>query len=544
MIRALADRVILAEGWSRATIAVLAGAFGASAMPPFGIWPALAASLTVAVWLLDGSQGGRGMTWQATLARSALAGWLWGLGYFVAGLWWIGSAFLVEADVFAWLLPFGVLGLPALLAIFPAVGFAIARALWSPGIGRIFALAFGLSVSEWLRGHVFTGFPWNAFGLAFGQNPWLMQSASLIGMAGLTVVAVATLATPAMLGTEDGGPRRFGPVAIAAAVLALMATFGAWRLAGATDATVANVRLRIMQPNLSQDAKFRASNGPDILRNYLALSDRSTSPATAGMTGVTHLIWPESAFPFLLHREPAALAAIAGILPAGATLITGAAREGEPEAGTRRFYNSIQAIDRDGAITATYDKVHLVPFGEYVPHALDAVLRGIGIREFVKIPGGFTPGTRRSALRVAGLPPAAASVCYEAIFPEEVLPEGARPGLILNVTNDGWFGQTTGPYQHLAQARLRAVEQGLPLVRAANTGISAVVDGYGRIVASLPLGRDSVLDAQLPVALPVTVFGKAGSASLAILILVCLFAAASARWSRRGPSRIGRANDT
>ncbi len=502
MIRAAAYGVILAEGWTRPLIAIGAGALGALAMPPFGVWPALAASLATAVWLIDGAGAGRRHRGIATLGRAATAGWLWGFGYFVAGLWWLGSAFLVEADVFAWLLPVGVLGLPAVLAVFPAFGFALARALWSPGWPRLFAFAFGLAVSEWLRGHLLTGFPWNAPGLALGQDAWLMQSASLVGMAGLTAIAALVLATPAALGTGEGAGGRYGPVAAGALALALMAAFGAWRLPAGPVPMVAGVKLRIMQPNLSQDAKFRPANGPDILRRYLALSDRSASPDRTGLADVTHLVWPESAFPFLLHREPNALAAIAGALGGGTVLITGAARQGEglPGEEAGRFYNAIQAVGPDGAITATYDKVHLVPFGEYVPGALDTALRRIGIREFVSIPGGFTPGERRAAFRVAGLPPAAPTICYEAIFPDEVALEGGRPAWILNVTNDGWFGDTPGPRQHFAQARLRAVEQGLPLVRAANTGISAVVDPYGRVLASLPVGREGVLDAGLPTA--------------------------------------------
>ena len=369
MIRGLADRVILAEGWARGLMAVLAGAVGALAMPPFGIWPALAVSLSVAVWLVDGSEGGRRFRRAATLRRAAFAGWLWGLGYFLAGLWWIGAAFLVEADVFAWLMPFGVLGLPALLAVFPAFGFALARAAWSRGTGRLFAFAAALSFSEWLRGHLFTGFPWNTLGLAFGQNAWLMQTASLMGMYGLTVVAVLALSAPATLGTADTARGRFGPSLAATLVLIAMAASGAVRLSGPPVPLVANVRLRIVQPNLAQDAKFSPSNGAEILQNYLSLSDRAASPDATGLADVTHLVWPESAFPFLLHREPNALARIAASLPPSASLITGAARRGERLPGEEggRFYNSIQAVGADGAITATYDKVHLVPFGEYVP---------------------------------------------------------------------------------------------------------------------------------------------------------------------------------
>ena len=527
-MRALADRVILAEGWSRAAIAFGAGAFGALAMPPFGIWPALAVSLSLAVWLIDGSGAGR--RWRS-VRRAAGIGWVWGFGYFLAGLWWIGAAFLVQPDVFAWLLPFGVLGLPAVLAGFAALGFGLARLLWTRSVWRIFAFAFGMTLAEWVRGNAFTGFPWNTLGMAFGQNLWLMQTASLVGLYGLTAIATLVLAAPAAIGSGDTRAERFAPVCGAALAILCMAGYGAWRLSGPAPAPVAGVKFRIVQPNLPQDAKFSSGRGPEILRKYLELSDSSTSPETTGLRDATHVVWPESAFPFLLHREAAALGMIADALPRGGILITGAARS-TGEGRQTRYYNSIQAVGDTGAVLASYDKVHLVPFGEYVPDFLERSLRAIGVREFVAIPGGFTAGERHTAFAVPGLPPVAGSVCYEAIFPDETMPPGPRPGLILNVTNDGWFGDTPGPRQHFAQARLRAVERGIPLVRAANTGISALVDPFGRIVASLPVGREGVIDVALPASIGVTLFDEAGMPIFGALCAV-FFLASMAGMRRR-----------
>jgi apolipoprotein N-acyltransferase len=530
----LAHRVVLAWGWSRALIAFAAGAVGALAMPPFGALPALAVSLSVAVWLIDGAAAGprRHAAWSA-----AAAGWCWGFGYFIAGLWWLGAAFLVEADQFAWALPFGVLGLPAVLASFPAVGFGLARLFWTGNSGRILALAAGLAASEWLRGHLFTGFPWNTLGMAVGQNLLLMQAASVVGLYGLTALAIAICAAPATLGTGSSTRQRVLAPGVALAGLVVLGLFGWLRVPAEASPTVSGVKLRIMQPNLPQDAKFNPRNRDDIMRRYLALSDRATSPQSSGVADVTHLIWPESAFPFLLHRDARALADIAALLPPGVTLITGAARAEEPLPGEDglRFYNSVQAIADDGTILSTYDKAHLVPFGEYFPLVLDTVLRGLGLRQFVHVPGGFTPAASRRTFEVRGLPPAAATVCYEAIFPGEVAAGGARPSLILNVTNDAWFGNTPGPRQHLAQARLRAVEEGLPLVRAANTGISAVVDSYGRTLGLLPLGIEGVLDAPLPRPLAGTPYRDAGDLWFAGLIAG--FAAAallsrSSSWAR------------
>lgn len=520
----LADRVILARGWRRWLAGVLAGAVGALTMPPFGFLPALALSLAPAVWLLDGTVKEGPSRW-ASVRSAALIGWAWGFGYFVAGLWWLGAAFLVEADQFAWALPFGVLGLPALLAFFPALGFALARLVWSRDGARVLALGVGLTVAELLRGHLFTGFPWNSPGMALGQNLWLMQTASLVGLYGLTFLAVLIGAAPAVLFTGRSPMARWLAPGLALGALAAMAAFGAWRVPSAPLPTVGGVRLRIMQPNLPQDAKFNPRNRDPIMRRYLALS-ASPGRDGRGHAGATHIVWPESAFPFLLHRDPAALAQIAGLLGPGSVLVTGAARMDEPLPGEAagKFFNAIQVIDDKGTILGSYDKAHLVPFGEYVPRFLDALIQAVGLRQFVHIPGGFEPSASRSSLAVPGLPPVAATICYEAIFPGEILPEGPRPSLILNVTNDAWFGQTPGPYQHFAQARLRAVEEGLPLVRAANTGISAVVDPFGRIVDSLPLGVEDVLDAHVPVAIEAPTFGGFPRFSLTATLAVCLMA--------------------
>jgi len=537
LLTVLAQWVMLSAGWRRLVLAYGAGALGALAMPPFGALPALVVALCAAVWLLDGATTGRG-EWR-TLRTAGLIGWAWGFGYLTAGLWWLGSAFLVEADEFAWALPLGVIGLPAVLGLFYGVGFALARLIWSPGAGRIFALAFGLSTSEWLRGHLFTGFPWNTLGMALGQNLWLMQTAAGIGLYGLTLLAVLVAAAPATLATGGTGAARLCPSLAAGLVLAATALSGAARLPAGPDATVAGIRLRLVQPNLNQDAKFRPENREDILDRYIELSDRAAAPDRSGLADVTHVIWPESAFPFLIQRDPTALARIAAALPPGKQLITGAARADTAAEGERpHFFNSILTLAAGPKLGDTYDKVHLVPFGEYLPGILDATLRALHVRQFVSIPGGFTPGdrARQRILSVPGLPAIAATICYEAIFPGAIVPEANPnepppvPGLILNLTNDAWFGDTPGPRQHFAQARLRAVEEGLPLVRDANTGISAVVDAHGRITASLPLGVEGVLDADLPVRLEQrTVYARFGDAPFWLLLGLTLALAVAAR---------------
>jgi apolipoprotein N-acyltransferase len=524
-LAALADRVILAWGWRKRLIALAAGASGALALAPLDLWPVAIVPMTVAVWLIDGAVG---TTARQRFLAAFGAGWWWGFGYFLAGLWWLGAAFLVEADKFAWAMPLGVVALPAGLAFFPALGFGCARLLWPTGAGRILMLAVMLTASEWLRGHVLTGFPWNVYGMMLAGQPQLAQFAAIAGLYGLTLLVAALAAAPAVLGAVEGGTRRWTAPVLALAVLAGLLGFGFWRVPSAATPLVAGVKLRLMQPNLAQDAKFSPSNGEAILNHYLALSDRATTPSTLGVQDVTHLIWPESAFPFLLGRSPAALSRIAALLPPGTTLITGAARAGDMLPGESRppIYNAIQVVDDEGAIRTSYDKVHLVPFGEYLPAVLASLIRGVGLSEFVSVPGGFTAGTRHTGLSVRGLPAVAPLICYEIVFPGEVVPrQGPRPGLMLNLTNDGWFGVTSGPYQHLAQARLRSIEEGLPLVRVANTGVSAVIDGYGRILASLPLGREGVLDSGLPRTAPVTLYAQFGD--LILMVSIALFMALS-----------------
>ncbi|CCJ06357.1 apolipoprotein N-acyltransferase [Methylocystis sp. SC2] len=511
------QRIVLARGWTRRAIAFCAGAAGALALAPFDVVPAMFAPLTVAVWLIDGAADGEDSPRfaLAPLVSAAGAGWWLGFGYFVAGLWWMGAAMLVEADQFAWALPLAVFGLPAVLAIFPAAGFALARLLWSPGGVRVFALAAGLGAAEWLRGHLFTGFPWNDFGMALTSAGPMAQTASLVGLHGLDIIAIVIFAAPAtLIDRAPRGARRIGGTMRAAAALAmLMFAYGVFRLGANMTEYVDGVTLRLMQPNLPQDAKFRPENGAKILHHYLALSERATSARTSGLADVTHLVWPESAFPYVISRHPEALAAIARALKGG-VLLTGAARAENDGDGRSRIFNSIEALKGE-SIVAFYDKVHLVPFGEYLP--LEDALRPLGINHLV--PGIWDRGAGPRLLVAPGLPPIAPLICYEAIFPGEAIERGAqRPRLFLNLTNDGWFGRTTGPYQHLAQARLRAIEEGLPMIRVANTGVSAIIDAYGRILQSLPLGEEGLIDGRLPREAAPTVFATYGALAFPALL--------------------------
>ncbi len=524
----LADPVILASGWQRVLIALLAGAASTVALEPVGFWPAMFVTFPPLVWLLDGvkATGWRGV-------RTAFSiGWWFGFGYFLAGLSWIGAAFLVDAKTFAWLLPFAVTALPAGMAAYVGAACVTAWFLWTPGAFRVLTLAAALSVAEWLRGHLFTGFPWNTFGYALTSPLPLAESVAVFGIWGLTFLAVAVFAAPAVL--SDGIRRGLAPVALAACTVGALAAYGEWRLAAHPTVMADGVHLRIMQPNIPQDDRFSYGSRAPIMNRYITLSQGAgvtgTPDGTAvGLKGVTHLIWPESAFPFFLTREPDALAMIARMLPPETVLITGAARPAQPlpDRWERHAYNSVYVIDHAGSILASYDKLHLVPFGEYLPG--ERWLERTGITQLTSIPGGFLPGQQRRRMAIPGAPDMLPLICYEVIFPGEAVPEGERPAWLLNLTNDAWFGITAGPYQHFQQARVRAIEEGLPLIRAANSGISAVIDPVGRVVSALPLGQDGLLDSALPKPAEPTIYARIGDLLFTMAIATILAAGFFAR---------------
>jgi apolipoprotein N-acyltransferase len=507
--------VVRARGWRRAWIAFAAGATSALCQAPTHLWPVLFLTFPLLVWLIDGAPAQR---WRGAWL-CAVIGWCFGFGYFVVGFYWIGHAFLVDAETFGWLLPIAVIGGPAYIAIYTGIGFACAHLLWSRGPLRILAFAVAMTAAEWLRGHALTGFPWNAFGYALASPLELAQAASLVGIWGLTFLAVAVFASPATLTDERSETMRpWLPSLCALVVLALLALFGSLRLSRTPTSLVDGVELRIMQPNLQQDSKFNYSAKAQVMSQYIGLSSRANGLRPGGLRGVTHLIWPESAFPFYLTTEPDALAQIAALLPEGTVLITGADRIGAPppSAASTDTHTSIYVIDHHGSVLALYDKVHLVPFGEFLP--FQNLLERLGLMALTKVTGGLVAGDNRNPMPVPRTPPVRPLLCYEVIFADEMAARGERAGWLLNLTNDGWFGISSGPYQHFAQARLRAIEQGLPLVRAANTGISAVVDPLGRIIASLPLGTEGLLDAPLPQAIAPTLYARFGDGPAGLLL--------------------------
>jgi len=518
------------SGWQRAAAAFVAGAVSVLAMAPFFLSPVLFVTLPVVVWLVDASSG---TSQRESALGAAAAGWWFGFGYFLFGLFWVGEAFLVEADKFAWLMPFAVVMLPAGMALYVAVALGAARLAWPRGIARVLVLALALSATEWLRGHLFTGFPWNVLGYALTWPLSLMQSASVFGIYGLTLLCVPIFAGPLVIVAGAKPEARAGAVrnAVLLAVLPLLSLYawGAWRLASEPPPPmIEGAHVRIVQPSIPQTDKWRPEKQRAIFEEHLTLSRQNAMGKRDDLAGVTHVIWPEAAMPFLPLEHPDALAAIGDMLPEGTQLVAGALRVKHPltasEDGPREGYNSLMVFGDQGNLEEIYDKIHLVPFGEYLP--MQAFLESLGLEQLSRWRGGFSIGpVPRPLLSVPGLPLVGGLICYEAIFPSAVVQGGQRPGLLINVTNDGWFGDTTGPWQHFHQTRVRAVEEGLPIIRAANNGVSAVVDAQGRVVAMLMLNARGVVDSGIPGSIEAPIYAKFGDCTFVALALIFVGAA-------------------
>jgi apolipoprotein N-acyltransferase len=520
--------------------ALMAGALSVLAMAPFFLWPVLFLTVPLLVRLIDVAR-------EAAPKRPALsaaaAAWWFAFGYFLAGLFWIGEAFLVEADRFAALMPFAVLLMPSGLALFWAAAAAAASPFWRPDATRVVVLAVTLSAAEWLRGHILTGFPWNILGYALTAPDALMQSAAVFGIYGLTLIAVLVFGWPGVV-LADAGRSAPGkstlraPLVAAGAsgcVLLTLWSAGLWRLTGTVPVAEPPVRLRLVQPSIPQRLKWQQTHQRANFETHLSLTVRNARGEIDGAAGIQAIIWPEAAMPFAPLDAPNALQAIADAVPDGTHLMAGLLRVEHVPPGVpgrrRRILNSLAAFDTTGNPVAIYDKTHLVPFGEYLPY--QSTLEAIGLEQLTRIRGGFDVGpTPRPMLRVPGLPGFAPLICYEAIFPSTVIQSPERPAALLNVTNDGWFGNTTGPRQHFHQARVRAVEEGVPIIRSANNGISAVIDAHGRVIARLEMNAVGVVDADLPGRISAPIYARLGDWLFGAMLV--LAAGSLAMMSRHG----------
>ncbi|MFC6654765.1 apolipoprotein N-acyltransferase [Roseibium salinum] len=373
-LSALPNTFLLAWGWQRRLFCVLCGAATAFALPPYNLTPVVLITFPCFVWLLDGAlEPGSGKA-RARLRTGFALGWLFGFGYFLSGLWWIGAAFLVEAEKFAWMMPFAVLAMPVGLALFTGAGVALAALFWTDQFRRILLLAACLTLADWLRGHVLTGFPWNAFGYAVSGSLPLSQTASLVGLYGLTFLVVAIAASPSVLADARPLRQRLTALVTAVAVLAAVFAYGSIRLS-TVETQDAGLDIRIVQPSIDQRQKWLPELREEIFQTYLDMSEAPLG-GSARVGQPRLVVWPESAVPFLLTQQPGALFRIAAALGSGTELVTGAIRA-ETGVDGPDYFNSVYVIAEDGTVKGIYDKVRLVPFGEFVP--LKWLLEELGI---------------------------------------------------------------------------------------------------------------------------------------------------------------------
>lgn len=500
--------------------AFLAGVLMVPAMPPYGLWPLLLVGFTVFYILLSNERGWR------TLA----IGWLFGFGYFGAGLTWIANALLVPGNDYAWVYPLAIAGLPALLACFTAFASWLAR--YKQPVAASFSgylwFCAAMGLGEFLRGHVFTGYPWNMAGYAWTNFLPVAQLAAFGGSYFLTLVTIMWAAVPgyALLAPRAAGLRA---AALAFVSFGLVIAGGAVRLDLNPTVLRDDIIVRAVQPNIAQEDKWNPRKAPENFSKHLLLS-QPIDGADANKTTV--LIWPETAVPFYMMNDTSAQAMLRSVLAdydMPVYLVTGLLRReaaaGAPESA-EKYFNSLVVLNRDAEPLAIYDKARLVPFGEFIPFQ-----KYVPFGPFVQF-AGFEAGSGPRTLGIQSLPPFTPLICYEVIFPGQITDRaGERPQWLVNVTNDAWYGDSAGPRQHFAMAIFRAIEEGVPAVRSANTGISGVIDGTGRVLQKIPLFTENAQGTPLPEPLiRPTLFSKFGNwIFIGLWALLCLAAIVTGR---------------
>lgn len=507
----------------RRGLALASGLAAALAHPPFGLLIGLF-GYGLLMHRLDAVAAA-----PRPLRSAFVTGWLAGVGYFAVGTWWVVEAFMVDAESQGWMAPFAIAALCGGLALFWGLAGVLYRRLAPAGPLRVLVFAGALTACEWLRGHVLTGFPWNLPGETWAAGSAPSQAAALVGTYGLTWITLA-VACGLCVVLEGRGGRNLARAAVL--TLALLYV-GGWMRLSAPAPAAPGVTLRVVQANVAQEMKYDQQAFVDIVGRYLRLT------AQAADAPPQVVVWPEGAIPAAVNDYLApgtwTRAAIQDALAPGQTLLVGAYRvSGNPLAPN--YYNSLIAVRRDAAdltVAGVYDKFRLVPGGEFLP--FDRLWAALGVKKLVNVGDGFSPGPKPRPLILPGLPILQPLICYESLFPGFTR-EGARaahlrPAWIVNISNDAWFGATSGPWQHLNLASYRAIEEGLPMVRATPTGISAVIDARGRVVDRLGPGRAGVIDATLPGAEPATLYLRVGEAPTVVLLIVAL--AATGLFNRR-----------
>lgn len=502
--------------WRVPLVAFLSGALLTSTFSPVNFFPAAFVAFPLMIFLL-----GRSISWREAFST----GWWTGFGLFSVGLTWIGHSFTQQDNVPIILAPFAILALAGVMALYTALSFVVCQKLWVKGPGRVLLFSAVWVFFEFARGFLFTGFPWHLAGSMWADWLPVAQSASLLSVYGLSAITLLAASASAVLLSKPWSAKGVVFALAPSLVLGGLTVWGQVRLSGTQTEYEISVSLRLVQANVSQREKWVAHLVDDHFDRHMRLSRGDSERGRA--EGVKLLIWPETAVQRESFDRDGSLLRwrMSRLLEFGSYAITGAPRYERTPSGVN-YFNSLFAFNSRGQLYARYDKNHLVPFGEYLP--FQNLLNAIGLRQLT---GGvaFTQGDGLQTIRLPGVPPFSPLVCYEIIFPGQVYDPGDRPEWLLNITNDGWFGLTNGPYQHLALARFRAIEEGLPVVRSASTGVSAVIDAHGKTVAAMGVDRAGVLDTPLPRAIEppavqtsIKMLAVLGSSVLVILVFLLL----------------------
>ncbi|WP_336287726.1 apolipoprotein N-acyltransferase [Bartonella sp. CB60] len=507
-------------GWKRQAVVFLCGAFTSFALPPFCFTPVCFLTFPVFIVFLDKISAIQNN--KKRLLTYALSCGTFGFSYFICSLWWLGNALLIDPVTFGWAVPFAILCPPLYLSLYWFFAGFIVGLLWTKGVARFFTLAFALGLAEWLRAILFTGFPWNALGYTAMPTPIFMQSDVIVGLYGMNILAVLAYSLPTVFLTNE--KKKFALFLCLSLILA-HSGFGLYRLNTApntADYKKSNLWVRIVQPSIKQNAKLDNTVPRAILTTHMNLS---ATPTANHKHEPDFIIWPEASVPYILNDSPALAVHIASLLKPEQWAIIGAVRTDNNSLNAQtRHFNTIAVVNAKGDILNTSDKLHLVPFGEYLPY--QNLLNKIGLHALADNIGGYSAASVRKTVTMPNGFSYLPLICYEAIFPNEMTFKGSPPQAIINITNDAWFGVTPGPYQHFQQARLRAVELGIPLIRVANNGISAVIDSYGRIVVALKQNAIGIIDSPIPSPIPPTWSNKYRIFSTFILFILMLLCCA------------------
>lgn len=499
----------------RWALALAAGLAAALAHPPFGLLPGLA-GYALLLWLIDTADAARPL-------RSAFwRGWLAGAAYFALGTWWIAEAFMVDAANQGWMAPFAVALMAGGIALFWGLACLLYRWTAATGVARFLVFAGVFAACEWLRGHVLTGFPWNLPGETWKAGSAMSQSAALVGAYGLTWITIAAAASLAVW--REGRHGRIA-AALVAVVMAGLFGYGAHRIWNSRFDSAPGPSVRIVQADIEQSAKYDPAEFRRIVDSYVSLTAR---PYPGGKPADI-VVWPEGAIPDAIDNYLApgtwTRDAIQGALKPGQILLVGAYRV-EGTQGDPRYFNSLVAVRRtDDTLEAAgvYDKHRLVPFGEYMP--LDKLMGAIGFKTLVHVGDGFSAGPRPLPLAPAGMPAFQPLICYEGLYPgftrEGAMASGIWPSFIVNVSNDAWFGATSGPLQHLNLSSYRAIEEGIPIIRSTPTGVSTMINAMGAATGpALRHGETGVIDAPVPSTIFVTPYRRFGDLPLLVMLLI------------------------